>query len=85
MGIVSIRSFSFSFFNLITFLYHFFPLEQAVPLSGSSTTEVSSSNETASLTDKDRYVDGEYPYDRLRVVSANPVTGINLTKREVLN
>lgn len=53
-------------------------------LSGSSTTELSSSIETVSFTQKDRNVDGEYPYDRLRVVSANPVTGIDLTKREVL-
>lgn len=59
-----------------------------MPLSGSPATELSSSNENTSFTQKDRNVDGEnlliYPYERLRVVSANPVTGIDLTKREVL-
>ncbi|KAJ1384205.1 Villin/Gelsolin [Sesbania bispinosa] len=61
--------------------------EQTIPLSDSPATELRSSNETASFTQKDRNVDGEnlvtYPYERLRVVSANPVTGIDLTRREI--
>ncbi|KAK7387220.1 hypothetical protein VNO78_27824 [Psophocarpus tetragonolobus] len=61
--------------------------EKTMSLSGSPATELSSSNETASLSQKNRNVDAEntviYPYERLRVVSANPVTGIDLTKREV--
>ncbi|KAG4923691.1 hypothetical protein JHK87_049231 [Glycine soja] len=60
---------------------------KTMPQSGSPATELSSSDETASFPQKDRNVDGEntaiYPYERLRVVSANPVTGIDLTKREV--
>ncbi|XP_061358502.1 villin-1 [Gastrolobium bilobum] len=60
--------------------------EQTMPVSGSLATEVGS-NETASFSQKDRNADGEnsliYPYERLRVVSANPVTGIDLTRREV--
>ncbi|KAK7301767.1 hypothetical protein RJT34_12642 [Clitoria ternatea] len=61
--------------------------EQTIPESDSPATELSSSNEPANFTQKDRNADGEnlvvYPYERLRVVSANPVTGIDLTKREV--
>ncbi|RZC00041.1 villin-1-like [Glycine soja] len=61
--------------------------EKTMPQSGSPATELSSSDETVSFPQKDRNVDGEnmatYPYERLRVVSANPVTGIDLTKREV--
>ncbi|XP_020224778.1 villin-1 isoform X2 [Cajanus cajan] len=61
--------------------------EKTMPQSCSPATELSSSAETASFTQKDRNVNGEnsaiYPYERLRVVSANPVTGIDLTKREV--
>ncbi|RDY13488.1 Villin-1, partial [Mucuna pruriens] len=61
--------------------------EKTMPQSGSPATERNSSNETTSFTQKDRNMDGEnlvtYPYERLRVVSANPVTGIDLTKREV--
>ncbi|KAK7289772.1 hypothetical protein RIF29_03698 [Crotalaria pallida] len=60
--------------------------EQTTPLSSSPTTELRSSNETASFTEKDSSVDGKklliYPYERLRVVSGNPVTGIDLTRRE---
>ncbi|WVY94222.1 hypothetical protein V8G54_033310 [Vigna mungo] len=61
--------------------------EKPTPQPDSPATELSSSNESASFTQKDRNLDGEnlptYPYERLRVVSANPVTGIDLTKREV--
>ncbi|TKY47120.1 Villin-1 protein [Spatholobus suberectus] len=61
--------------------------EKTTPQSDSPATELSSSNETASFTQKDRNMDGEnsviYPYERLRMVSANPVTGIDLTRREV--
>ncbi|XP_017436371.1 villin-1 isoform X2 [Vigna angularis] len=61
--------------------------EKPTPQTESPATELSSSNESASFTQKDRNLDGEnlptYPYERLRVVSANPVTGIDLTKREV--
>ncbi|KAK7305383.1 hypothetical protein VNO77_43288 [Canavalia gladiata] len=61
--------------------------EQTMSQSGSPATELSSSNETASFTQKDRNVDGEnsvtYPYERLKVVSANPVPGIDLTRREI--
>ncbi|TKY47144.1 Villin-1 protein [Spatholobus suberectus] len=64
-------------------------LEKTMTQSGSPATELSSSNETASFTHKDRNVDGGnaiiYPYERLRVVSANPVTGIDLTKREIID
>lgn len=60
--------------------------EQTIPLSDSPATELSSSNETASFTEKDKNVNGDslaiHPYERLRVVSPNPVTGIDLTKRE---
>jgi len=60
-----------------------------MPQLESPATELSSSNESASFTQKDRNVDGEnlpiHPYERLRVVSANPVTGIDLTRREVLS
>ncbi|PNY10731.1 villin-1-like protein [Trifolium pratense] len=60
--------------------------EQTIQLSDSPATELSSSNETASFTDKDKNVDDDtlakHPYERLRVVSPNPVTGIDLTKRE---
>jgi len=67
-------------------LLYFF-LEKPIPHPESPATELSSSNECTSFTQKDRNMDGEnlpvYPYERLRVVSANPVTGIDLTKREV--
>jgi len=72
----------------LLFFFTIFSAEQTIPLSDSSATELSSSNETASLTAKDKNVDDEslsiYPYEQLRVVSPNPVTGINLTKREVI-
>lgn len=72
----------------LLFFFTIFSAEQTNPLSDSSATELSSSNETASLTEKEKNVDDEslsiYPYEQLRVVSPNPVTGINLTKREVL-
>ncbi|KAL9320008.1 hypothetical protein ACSQ67_011847 [Phaseolus vulgaris] len=61
--------------------------EKPMPQLESPATELSSSNESASFTQKDRNVDGEnlpiHPYERLRVVSANPVTGIDLTRREI--
>lgn len=70
------------------FFFTVFSAEKTTPLSDSPASELSSSNETASFTEKDKNVDGEnsliYPYEQLRVVSPNPVTGINLTKREVL-
>lgn len=73
-------------FIILLFFFTIFSAEQTNPLSDSSATELSSSNETASLTEKDKNVDDEslsiYPYEQLRVVSPNPVTGINLTKRE---
>ncbi|XP_058759875.1 villin-1-like [Vicia villosa] len=60
--------------------------QTTTPLSDSPSTELSSSNETASFNEKDRNIDREslsiHPYERLRVVSPNPVTGIDLTKRE---
>ncbi|KAL4343038.1 hypothetical protein HN51_061362 [Arachis hypogaea] len=60
--------------------------EQTMPVSGSPGSELWSSNETTSIIQKDRNIDGEnlmvHPYERLRVVSGNPVTGIDLTKRE---
>ncbi|XP_057428977.1 villin-1 [Lotus japonicus] len=60
--------------------------EQTLPQADSPATELSSSNERESFTQKDRNVDGEnllvYPYEHLRVVSANPVTGIDITRRE---
>ncbi|KAK8468599.1 hypothetical protein PHAVU_006G064200 [Phaseolus vulgaris] len=61
--------------------------EKPMPQLESPATELSSSNESASFTQKDRNVDGEnlpiHPYERLRVVSANPVTSIDLTRREI--
>jgi len=72
----------------LLFFFTIFSAEQTIPPSDSSATKLSSSNETASLTEKDKNVDDEslsvYPYEQLRVVSPNPVTGINLTKREVI-
>ncbi|MED6197722.1 actin filament capping, partial [Stylosanthes scabra] len=60
--------------------------EQTMPVSDSPSAELRSSNETTSIIQKDRNIDGEnltvHPYERLRVVSGNPVTGIDLTKRE---
>ncbi|CAK8565915.1 unnamed protein product [Lathyrus sativus] len=60
--------------------------QTTTPLSDSPSTELASSNETASFTEKDRNYNREslpiHPYERLRVVSPNPVTGIDLTKRE---
>ena len=74
------------FFLLFFLTIIFFP-EQTIPVSGSQAAELRSSNETGSAIQKDRNVDGEnlmiYPYERLRVVSGNPVTGIDLTRREV--
>ncbi|OIW09546.1 hypothetical protein TanjilG_30865 [Lupinus angustifolius] len=59
--------------------------EQTTPLSGSPSTELRSSNESESST-QDRNADDEklliYPYERLRMVSPNPATGIDLTRRE---
>lgn len=77
----------FIIFLLFFFNTFFFP-EQTLPQADSPATELSSSNERESFTQKDRNVDGEnllvYPYEHLRVVSANPVTGIDITRREVL-
>jgi hypothetical protein len=70
------------------FFFTIFPAEQTIPLSDSPAKELSSSNETASFTEKDKNVNDDslsiHPYECLRVVSPNPVTGIDLTKREVL-
>ena len=79
------------FHPLLVIFYHFvfLFLEKPTPQAESPATELSSSNDSASFTQKDRNLDGEnlptHPYERLRVVSANPVTGIDLTKREVLS
>jgi len=82
---IQILSFFLLFFSHCCFCIP----EKTMPQSGSPATELSSSDETVSFPQKDRNVDGEnmatYPYERLRVVSANPVTGIDLTKREVLS
>lgn len=61
--------------------------EESVSLSASPVVKSNASSGTAESLQRNGNKDIEnlpvYPYDRLRVVSSNPIVGINVTVREV--